>query len=119
MENPISLNTLESFPFRDDFCQVWLKLAQWFCRKRSLNCPTPFSHFCDYLPFEEDRWTDAGQRVMRKAHFKLSSGELKTSFVSYMSHKICMITIVTCNLQTLLMDAETVVRILYGRLYKQ
>jgi hypothetical protein len=31
-----------------------LKLAQWFCSKRFLNDPTPFLHFCDYLPFEED-----------------------------------------------------------------
>jgi hypothetical protein len=29
-------------------------LAQWFLRKRFLNDPAPFLHFCDYLPFEED-----------------------------------------------------------------
>jgi hypothetical protein len=23
-------------------------------RRRCLNDPTPFLHFCDYLPFEED-----------------------------------------------------------------
>jgi hypothetical protein len=34
-------------------CQVWLKLTQWFWR-RFLSDPTPFLHFCDYLPFEED-----------------------------------------------------------------
>jgi hypothetical protein len=28
-------------------------LAQWFWRIFS-NDPTPFSHFCDDLPFEED-----------------------------------------------------------------
>jgi hypothetical protein len=38
----------------DDLCQAWLKLAQWFWRRRFLNESTPFSHFCDYLPFEED-----------------------------------------------------------------
>jgi hypothetical protein len=37
---------------KDDFCQVWSKLAQWFWRRRFLNGPTPFLHFCDYLPFE-------------------------------------------------------------------
>jgi hypothetical protein len=37
-----------------DLCQVWLKLAQWFWRRRFLKGPTPFLHFCDYLPFEED-----------------------------------------------------------------
>jgi hypothetical protein len=33
---------------------VWLKLALWFWRGRFLNDPTPFLHFFDYLPFEED-----------------------------------------------------------------
>jgi hypothetical protein len=28
-------------------------LAQWFWRRRFLNDPTPFWHFCDYLPLEE------------------------------------------------------------------
>jgi hypothetical protein len=37
---------------KDDLCQVWLKLAQWFWR--FLNDPNPFLHFCDYLTFEED-----------------------------------------------------------------
>ena len=31
-----------------------LKLALWFLRRRFLNDPTPFLHFCDYLPFEKD-----------------------------------------------------------------
>jgi hypothetical protein len=35
-------------------CQVRLKLAQWFWRKRCLNDRIPFLHFCDYLPFEKD-----------------------------------------------------------------
>jgi hypothetical protein len=39
---------------KGDLCQAWLKLAQWFWRRRFWNYPTPFSHFCDYLPFEED-----------------------------------------------------------------
>jgi hypothetical protein len=39
---------------KDDLCQVWLKLALWFWSKRFLNDPTPFLHFLDYLPFEED-----------------------------------------------------------------
>jgi hypothetical protein len=29
-------------------------LAQWFWRRRFLNDPTPFLHFCDYLPLEKD-----------------------------------------------------------------
>jgi hypothetical protein len=29
-------------------CQVWLKLVHWFWRRKFLNDPTPFLHFCDY-----------------------------------------------------------------------
>jgi hypothetical protein len=50
---PIRLNNLKSPTPKDDLCQVWLKLAQWFWTK-FLNDPTPFLHFCDYLPFEQD-----------------------------------------------------------------
>jgi hypothetical protein len=49
-----SLNKFESTSSKDDLCQIWLKLAQWFWRKRFLNDLIPFLHFCDYLPFEED-----------------------------------------------------------------
>jgi hypothetical protein len=35
-------NKLESLLPKDDLCQVWLKLAQWFWRRRFLNDPTPF-----------------------------------------------------------------------------
>jgi hypothetical protein len=38
---------------RNDLCQVWLKLVQYFWR-RFLKDLTLFLHFCDYLPFEED-----------------------------------------------------------------
>jgi hypothetical protein len=51
---PLPLKTLESSSSKDDLCQVWLELAQWFWRKGFLNDPTPFLHFCYYLPFEED-----------------------------------------------------------------
>jgi hypothetical protein len=52
--NPLHLNKLENPSPKDDLCQVWLKLAQWFWRRRFLNDPTPFLHFCNYLPLEED-----------------------------------------------------------------
>jgi hypothetical protein len=29
-------------------------MAQWFVERKFLNDPTPFLHFCDYLPFEKD-----------------------------------------------------------------
>jgi hypothetical protein len=51
---PLHLNKIESPSPMDDLCHVWLKLAQWFWRRRFLIDPTPFLHFCDYLPYEED-----------------------------------------------------------------
>jgi hypothetical protein len=51
---PLSLNKLESPSPKDDPCQFWLKLAQWFLRRRFLNDSTLFLNFCDYLPFEQD-----------------------------------------------------------------
>jgi hypothetical protein len=51
---PLALKTLESPLPKDYLCQVWLKLAQWLGRRRFLNDPIPFFHFCDYLPFEKD-----------------------------------------------------------------
>jgi hypothetical protein len=39
---------------KDDLCPVWLKLAQWFWRRRFLNDLIPFLHFWDYLALEED-----------------------------------------------------------------
>jgi hypothetical protein len=50
--NPLYLNKLGNNLHKDDLCQVWLELTQWFWR--FLNDPTPFLHFCDHLPFEED-----------------------------------------------------------------
>jgi hypothetical protein len=50
----LRLDNLKSPTPIDDLCQVWLKLAQWFWRREFLNDPSPFLHFCDYLPFEED-----------------------------------------------------------------
>jgi hypothetical protein len=28
--------------------------ASVVCEKKIFKCPTPFLHFCDYLPFEKD-----------------------------------------------------------------
>jgi hypothetical protein len=52
---PLHLKKLESPSPKDELCQVWLKLAQWFCR--SQNCKS----------LQTDRQTDR-QRAIRKAH---------------------------------------------------
>jgi hypothetical protein len=51
---PLLLNKFEFPSPKDNLCQVWLKLAKWFWRRRFLNDLNPFLHFCDYLIFEED-----------------------------------------------------------------
>jgi hypothetical protein len=51
------LNKLESPLPKNDLCQFWLKLVQWFWR-RSRKCKS----------LQTDRQTDARQRAIRKAH---------------------------------------------------
>ena len=51
---PLPLNRFKSPLPKDGLCQVWSKSAQWFWRRKLLNEPSRFLHFCDYLPFEED-----------------------------------------------------------------
>ena len=48
------VNKLESLLPKDALCQVWLKLAKWFWRRRFFNFVNVFSLFCNYLPLEKD-----------------------------------------------------------------
>jgi hypothetical protein len=56
-DNPLHLKNLESPSPKDDLCQVWLKLTQWFWRR---------SRKCKIL--QTDGRTDDGQRAIRIAH---------------------------------------------------
>ena len=47
---PYILTNLNSLHPKDDLCQVWLKLDQWFLRRRFLNLSNVFSLFRNYLP---------------------------------------------------------------------
>ena len=49
----LHLNKLESTLPKDDLCQDWLKLAQWFWRRRFFNIFKIISHFCYYLPLDK------------------------------------------------------------------
>ena len=49
----LHLNKLESPLLKDALCQVWLKLARWFWRRRFFNFVNVFSLFRNYLPLEE------------------------------------------------------------------
>ena len=48
------LNKLESPSHKDDLCQVWLKFAQQFWKRRFLNFINVFLLFHSYLPLEKD-----------------------------------------------------------------
>ena len=48
----LHLNKLESPSPKDALCQVWLKLAKWFWRRRFLNFVNVFHYLCNYLPLE-------------------------------------------------------------------
>ena len=47
------MNKLECPSPKDALCQVWLKLAQWFWRRRFFNFVNVFSLFRNYLPLEK------------------------------------------------------------------
>ena len=63
----LHLNKLESPSHKDDLCQVWLKLAHWFWRRRSK---------CEKFTTMKTKTTtmtttDNGQIFIRKAHLSL------------------------------------------------
>ena len=49
----LNLKKHESPSPKDALCQYWLKLAQWFLRRRFLNFVNVFSLFRNYLPLEK------------------------------------------------------------------
>ena len=51
---PFNLKKLESPLPKETLCQVWLKLVQWFCRRRFFKFVNVFSPFRNYLPLKED-----------------------------------------------------------------
>ena len=53
--NGSSLNKFESHSPKDALCQVWLKLAKWFRRRRFLNFVNVFSLFRNYLSLLKGR----------------------------------------------------------------
>ena len=64
----LHLNKLESPSPKDTLCQVWLKLAQWFWRRR-----WPYEKFTTSTTTTATtkRTTDNGRIVIRKAHVSL------------------------------------------------
>ena len=53
----LHLNKFE-FPFpKDALWQAWLKLAQWFCRRRFFKFVNVILQVRNYLPVEKRKWT--------------------------------------------------------------
>ena len=51
----LHLNKLEYPSHKDALCLVWLKLAQWFWRRRFLKFLNNILQFCNYLLLERGR----------------------------------------------------------------
>ena len=47
------LNKIEPPSPKDELCQVWLKLARWFMRRRFFKFVNIFSQFRNYFSFEK------------------------------------------------------------------
>ena len=47
------MNKIKSYSPKDALCQVWLKLAQWFWRRRFFNFVNVFLLFRNYFPLEK------------------------------------------------------------------
>ena len=71
-DRALHLNKLNSPSAKDDFCQVWLKLANWFWRKRYLKFVDVFCYFVIYMSL----WKWAGP-------FKLDSPSAKDDFCKF------------------------------------
>jgi hypothetical protein len=71
----LHLKTFASPNPKDDLCQVWLKLAQWFWR--SPKCKK------NYIQ------TDDGQRAIRKAHLKFQLRWAKNLILHYIGKLLC------------------------------
>ena len=52
----LHLNKLESPTPKDALWQVWLKLVQWFLRRRFLNLSMYFCYFIIFCPSFEQTW---------------------------------------------------------------
>ena len=79
----LHLNKLESPSHKDALCQVWLKLAHWFWRRRWK---------CEKFMTMTMTTTDNGQILIRKAHLSLWLRWAKNLFFLYLCI-ICVLSI--------------------------
>ena len=67
------MKKFESPSPKDASCQFWLKLAQWFWRRRFFNFANVFSLFRNYLPLEKDQtWNPTPKYALCKIWLKLA-----------------------------------------------
>ena len=89
-----SFKKLESPSPKGDLCLVWLKLAQWFWRRRLFQFVKVFLQFHNYLPLEKNGpfiWTNYNPlhpRMLCQVSLKLPVGSEKNflKFVNAYSH---------------------------------
>ena len=79
----LPLNKLESPSPKNALCQVWLKLAHWFLKRRLLNFVIVFSLSPNYLPLEKSR--DLHLNKLESSPTKDSSEEDIFNFVNVFS----------------------------------
>jgi hypothetical protein len=76
---PLPLNKLELPLPKDDLCQVWLKLVQWFWRRGRKCKSLQTNRWTDRTDGRQDRQMDA--RQPEKLTWAFSSGELKNDWI--------------------------------------
>ena len=83
----LHLNKLESTSPKDALCQNWLKLAQWFWRRR-WKCEKFTDRQTDgRTDGRTDRQTDDGRQVIRKAHLSFQLRWAKNYMLHSRRHK--------------------------------
>ena len=88
----IDLNKLESSSPKNVLCQVWLKLALWFLRKRFLQSVDIFLLFRYFLPLEKDKVlylnkleTPSPKNALCQVWLKLGLWFLRTRFLKFVN----------------------------------
>ena len=102
----LHLNKLESPSPKNTLCHVWLKLAQWFWRIRSLNFVNVFSLFCNLCRiishWERERpfiWTNLNPQHQRMLNAKFGcnwpSCYGEEDFFKILSMYLCFFVIIS------------------------
>ena len=93
---PLLLNKLESPSPKNDLCQVWLKLALWFCRRRFLNDTIQFYIFVIISPLKRTwpfMWTILNSLYPRMIYAKFDWNWPPASEEDFKKNIQCILTL--------------------------